>query len=74
MTQHHIYHQNQCPEFTCVIKIWIILEIQIYSPVSTNSLVFDGNNWVMPLDEDGVNPRNICPPRTSPHVPSSKLF
>ena len=26
------------------------------SPVSTNSLVFDGKNWVMPLDQDDVNP------------------
>ena len=43
------------------------------SPLSTNSLVFDGNNWVMPLDEHDVNPRNFCPPRTSSSVPSSKL-
>ena len=43
------------------------------SPLSTNSLVFDGKKWVMPLDEDDVNPRNFCPPRTSSHVPSSKL-
>ena len=44
------------------------------SPVSTNSLVFDGKNWVMPLDQDDVNPRNFCHPRTSSPVPSSKLF
>ena len=41
------------------------------SPLSTNSLVFDGNKWVMPLDD--VNPRNFCPPRTSSPVPSNKL-
>ena len=44
------------------------------SPVSTNSLVFDVNNWVMPLDQDDVNPRNFGPPTTSSPVPSSKLF
>ena len=43
------------------------------SPLSTNSLVFDGNNWVMNLDEDDVNPRNFCPPKTSSPVPSSKF-
>ena len=43
------------------------------SPLSTNSLVFDGNNWVMPWDQDDVNLRNFCPPRTSSPVPSSKL-
>ena len=43
------------------------------SPLSTNSLVFDGKKWVMPLDQDGVNPRNFCPPGTSSPVPSSKL-
>ena len=43
------------------------------SPLSTNSLVFDGNNWVMNSDEDDVNPRNFCPPRTSSPVPSSKF-
>ena len=43
------------------------------SPLSTNSLVFDGNKWVMPLDQDDVNPRNFCSPRTSSPVSSSKL-
>ena len=42
------------------------------SPLSTNSLVFDGNKWVVPLDEDDVNPRNFCPPRTLSPVPLSK--
>ena len=44
------------------------------SPVSTNSLVFDDKNWVMPLDQDDVNPWNFCPTRTSSPVPLSKLF
>ena len=44
------------------------------SPLSTNSLVFDGKNLVMALDEDDVNPRNFCPSRTSSPVPSSKLI
>ena len=43
------------------------------SPLSTNSLVFNDKNWVMPLDQDDVNPRNFCSPRTSSPVPSSKL-
>ena len=44
------------------------------SPVSTNSLVFDGKNWVMPLGQDNVNPWNFCPPGISSPVPLSKLF
>ena len=44
------------------------------SPLSTHSLVFDGKKWVMPLDQDDVNPRNFGPPTTSSPVPSSKLF
>ena len=43
------------------------------SPLPTNSLVFNGKKWVMPLDQDDVNPRNFSPPRTSFPVPSSKL-
>ena len=41
------------------------------SPLSTNSLAFDGKKWVMPLVQD-VNPRNFSPGTSSP-VPSSKL-
>ena len=43
------------------------------SPLSTNSLVFDGNKWVMSLDQDDVNPRNFYPPRISSPLPSGKL-
>ena len=44
------------------------------SPLSTNSLIFDGENFVLPLDQDYMDQTNFCPPRASSQLPSSKYF
>ena len=44
------------------------------SPLSTNSLIFDGENFVLPLDQDDMDQTNFCPPRTYSPLPSSKYF
>ena len=44
------------------------------SPLSTNSLIFDGENFVLPLDQDDMNQTNFFPPRTSSPLPSRKYF
>ena len=42
--------------------------------LSTNSLIFDGKNSVLPLDQDDMDQTNFCPPRTSSPLASSKYF
>ena len=44
------------------------------SPLSTNSPIFDGENFVLPLDQDDMDQTNFCPPRTFSPLSSSKYF
>ena len=44
------------------------------SPLSTNSLIFDGENFVLPLEQDDVDQTNFCRPMTYLPLPSSKYF
>ena len=56
------------------VNITMLIEENLDLQYFANSQIFDGENFVLPLDQDDMNQANFCPQRTSPPLPSSKYF
>lgn len=44
------------------------------SPLSNYSLTFNGENWIIPIDEDDMKVENFIPPKTSSPIPGKYHF
>ena len=51
----------------------IIIEEPL-SPLSTYSLTFNGEKWVIPIDDDDMKAENFLPPRTSSPIPGKDFL
>ena len=54
-----------------------VQNVKIVEPsfsLSTYSLTFNGENWIIPIDEDDMKVENFLPPRTSSPVPGKYHF
>ena len=44
------------------------------SPLSIYSLTFNGESWIIPIDEDDMKVENFIPPKTSSPIPGKYHF
>ena len=44
------------------------------SPLSTYSLTFNGEKWIIPIDDDDMKAENFLPPRTSSPIPGKDIL
>ena len=47
---------------------------ELSSPLSTYSLTFNGERWIIPIDNDDMKVENFLPPRTSSPIPSKDIL
>ena len=44
------------------------------SPLSTYSLTFNGEKWIIPIDDDDMKVENFLPSRTSSPIPGKDIL
>ena len=59
-------------EASCIVENITIEEPS--SPLSTYSLTFNGENGVIPIDDDDIKVENFLPPRTSSPILSKDIL
>ena len=50
------------------------ITIEASSPLSTYSLTFNGEKWIIPIDDDDMKAENFLPPRTSSPIPGKDIL
>ena len=59
-------------EASCTVENITIEEPS--SPLSTYSLTFNGEKWIIPIDDDDVKVENFLLPRTSSPIPGKDIL
>ena len=59
-------------EASCTVENITIEEPS--SPLSTYSLTFNGEKWIIPIDDDDIKVKNFLAPRTSSPIPGKDIL